>query len=271
LTSQLTSTTVGLGSLGYISSASLGGLVSTPNLLNLVSTSYLGTQVASTVTGLGTAGYISTLLPAEYSFFTVREGTSYTGEAWGTQLMSLSNLGDQAPPIYLESNNIVLRVSTTGTQGFRVSYMTGGNDFTLTTPRPTITMAVSTPTTVKYYPSVENFEGGGGSISFLEEFDDTARILFYMRGLSNYTFTSQDSTLYRMSFETIKTSSGTGSGTTNSESTITTSLFTQHLRVVSTSLVGFGSISMSNNMIQSPTISSQAVYSGAFYMGLFFA
>jgi len=44
--------------LAYVSS--LSGFISTPNLLNLVSTSYLDTQLASTVRGLGTSGYVST-------------------------------------------------------------------------------------------------------------------------------------------------------------------------------------------------------------------
>ena len=63
-TSNLTSTVIGLGTAGYLSSAvaSLpGGLVSTANLANLVSTNALNTVVTSTVQGLGTAGYISSL------------------------------------------------------------------------------------------------------------------------------------------------------------------------------------------------------------------
>jgi hypothetical protein len=63
LNTALTSTVIGLGTAGYLSSAltNIGGfgLVSTANLANLVSTSYLNTSLTSTVTGLGTAGYIS--------------------------------------------------------------------------------------------------------------------------------------------------------------------------------------------------------------------
>jgi hypothetical protein len=64
-TSFLTSTVIGLGTAGYISTASggvaviPGGLVSTANLTNLISTSFFDTQIISTVTGLGTVGYIS--------------------------------------------------------------------------------------------------------------------------------------------------------------------------------------------------------------------
>ena len=43
-----------------VSTANLANLVSTANLANLVSTSYLASQLTSTVIGLGTAGYVST-------------------------------------------------------------------------------------------------------------------------------------------------------------------------------------------------------------------
>jgi len=62
---NLASTVIGLGTAGYLSSATggisviPGGLVSTANLTNLVSTSYFTSQLASTIIGLGTAGYIS--------------------------------------------------------------------------------------------------------------------------------------------------------------------------------------------------------------------
>ena len=64
-TGFLTSTVIGLGTAGYISTASggvavlPGGLVSTANLTNLISTSFFDTQLTSTVIGLGSADYIS--------------------------------------------------------------------------------------------------------------------------------------------------------------------------------------------------------------------
>ena len=64
-TGFLTSTVIGLGTAGYISTASggvavlPGGLVSTANLTNLISTSFFDSQLTSTVIGLGTVGYIS--------------------------------------------------------------------------------------------------------------------------------------------------------------------------------------------------------------------
>jgi hypothetical protein len=145
----------------------------------------------------------STVITPQYAFFTVLPGSEYTGEPWGSQLMRLSTIATQLAPISLEQKDTLLQVSTVNPQTYRVSYMTGGNQDTLSIPRPTITMAVSTPTSVSYYPSVENFEGGGGSVSFLERFDSNSQILFYMRGLSNYTFTDADANLYRMTFETV--------------------------------------------------------------------
>ena len=61
---NLTSTIIGLGTAGYLSSATAtanlpGGLVSTANLANLISTTALNTALTSTVIGLGTAGYLS--------------------------------------------------------------------------------------------------------------------------------------------------------------------------------------------------------------------
>lgn len=83
--SFLTSTVVGLGTAGYISTsgggsinatglvstANLAKLVSTANLANLVSTSYLTTQLTSTVVGLGTTGYLSSLNTRSLSTGTV--------------------------------------------------------------------------------------------------------------------------------------------------------------------------------------------------------
>jgi 3-dehydroquinate dehydratase len=108
-TSQLTSTVIGLGTLGYLSSATgsavipgglvstanlanlvstanlanlvstanLANLVSTANLANLVSTSYFTSQLTSTIIGLGTAGYLSTI-PNSLQTRTISTGTVFT-------------------------------------------------------------------------------------------------------------------------------------------------------------------------------------------------
>ena len=73
-TSFLTSTVIGLGTAGYISSGgaiNVTDLVSTANLANFVSTSYLATQLGSTVVGLGTAGYLSSFNSKSMSTGTV--------------------------------------------------------------------------------------------------------------------------------------------------------------------------------------------------------
>lgn len=165
-------------------------------------------DITSTTTGLGTLGYLSSLVFASYSFFTVSSGTSYTAAPYGEQLMTLSNLFTQLPPVVLSNDGITLHVSTPAAFTFRISYMTGVNQATFTVPRPTITMAVSTSSNIVYYPSVESIDAGGGTVTFLEQLDSNDQILFYMNGLSNYTFTDADSTLYRMSFEQVSGSVG---------------------------------------------------------------
>jgi hypothetical protein len=171
-------------------------------------------DITSTTQGLGTLGYVSSVVLASYSFFTVSSGTSYTNAPYGEQLMVLSNLNYQLSPVALSNDGITLNVSTSAVQPFRISYMTGVNQATFMTPRPTLTMAISTSSNVVYYPSVESIDAGGGTVSFLEELDNTAQILFYMNGLSNYTFTDADTSLYRMSFEQIQGAIGAFYSTT---------------------------------------------------------
>jgi hypothetical protein len=57
--------------VNLVSTANLVNLVSTPNLVNLVSTSYLASQLTSTVLGLGTSGYLSSLNTRSLSTGTV--------------------------------------------------------------------------------------------------------------------------------------------------------------------------------------------------------
>ena len=168
---------------------------------------------ASTITGgsfIGDGSRLSNLvLPSssvitpQFALYTVEPGTTYTGGAWASEVMTLSTVATQLSPFYLDVNNKVLRVSTLNQQTFRISYMMGGNENTLSDYRPTLTLVLSTPTDVIYYPSIQNFEGGGGSVSFLESLNSNSQLVFYMRGLSNYTFTAADANLYRMTFETV--------------------------------------------------------------------
>ena len=57
--------------VSLVSTANLASLVSTANLTSLVSTSYLGNQLTSTVIGLGTSGYLSSLNSRSLSTGTV--------------------------------------------------------------------------------------------------------------------------------------------------------------------------------------------------------
>jgi hypothetical protein len=86
---QLTSTIIGLGTVGYLSSATAatlpGDLVSTANLTNLVSTSFFDYALTSTVIGLGTVGYLSSATAA-----TLPEGLISTANLAG--LVSTANL-----------------------------------------------------------------------------------------------------------------------------------------------------------------------------------
>ena len=147
------------------------------------------------------------VMQASYSLFTVSSGTAYTGAAWGSQLLSLSTLANQAAPLLLSNDGFTLLPSVSTNQMYRISYMTGGNQLTTGVTRPTLTMGISTAAGQVYYPSVENFEGGGGTVTLMETLNSTSQIQFFTRGLSNYTFAAADATLYRMSFETV---SGTG-------------------------------------------------------------
>jgi hypothetical protein len=222
-----------IGSNLYVNS-----LYAVSGIISSLQSSNLRTEniITSTITGnqfIGDGSRLSnlifpssTVVTPQYSMYTVESGTSYTGEPWGTQVMTLSTVASQISPFYLTLNNTVLRLSTLNSQSYRISYMMGGNENTLTTPRPTITLALSTASNVIYYPSVQNFEGGGGSVSFLEPLDSNANLIFYMRGLSNYNFTAEDANLYRMTFETV--------AGTSTEIFSTINVWTNYNRFVST-------------------------------------
>ena len=140
---------------------------------------------------------------AQYNQYTVSSGTSYTLGPWGSEQMFLSTLITEQTALRLSEDGFSLYLSTSVATSYRVSYMCGGNQETVGTARPTLTMAILTPPFVNYYPTVNTFEGGGGSVSFLETFTPSTIIVFLMRGLENYTFVESDAFFYRISFETI--------------------------------------------------------------------
>ena len=136
LTTALTSTVIGLGTAGYLSSAltniggfglvstaNLAGHVSTANLANLVSTSYLNTALTSTVIGLGTAGYISSALTNIGGF-----GLVSTANLAG--LVSTANLANLVSTSYLNTA-ITSTVIGLGTAGYISSALTNIGGFGL--------------------------------------------------------------------------------------------------------------------------------------------
>ncbi len=259
-------------------------------------------DLTSTTQGLGTLGYLSSVVLASYSFFTVSSGTSYTQAPYGQELVTLSNLSFQQAPIQLSNDGYTLLPSTgAATFTYRVSYMAGVNQATFMVPRPTLTMAISTSSNITYYPAVESIDAGGGTVSFLENLNSNSQILFYMNGLSNYTFTDADTSLYRMSFEqvigsvgqvfsttfvetsfneftssctfyedvtmkkstfmsnVVVTQTATMSNLTVSQSTITDTLYTNYLRVMCNAIIGPSSVTIEANNIQASNLQTSSI------------
>jgi hypothetical protein len=113
----LTSTSVGLGTLGYVSSPALVNLISTANVLNMVSTSYFETKLISTVEGLGSAGYvsssqlISTTKSLLNSLYIVNAGNIYiNGQGVTLSISTSQNI------IYL-SSILMSSITYSGTNG----------------------------------------------------------------------------------------------------------------------------------------------------------
>jgi hypothetical protein len=238
---------------GFGSNLTVGNLNASSASISTILTSNIIANFASisTVYGgifFGDGSHLSNIIPPsssvlqpQFSLFVPSSGTSYSSAPWGEEVMLLSSFQNQLNAVSLLEDGFTLRPTMASSQPFRISYMTGGNNTTLTTPRPTLTMFVSSPAGEVYYPSVENFEGGGGSVSFIQSFNSESYIKFLMRGLSNYSFTDEDAYLYRMSFETAY---GTG---TDIFSTI--NLWTNYNRFTST--VDFDSWVRTSNLLAS--------------------
>lgn len=245
---------------GYGSNITVGNVNASSASISTILTSNLYANFASISTVYGGMFYgdgsrlsniippSSSVLQPQFSLFVPSSGTTYKVAPWGEEVMLLSTFQNQMNAVSLLEDGFTLRPTVSTPQAYRISYMTGGNNTTLSIPRPTLTMFISSPMGEVYYPSVENFEGGGGSVTFIENLDDDSYIQFYMRGLSNYMFTSEDAYLYRMSFETAY---GTG---TDIFSTI--NLWTNYNRFVSTvdfdTQIRANNISASNLDIQGP-------------------
>jgi hypothetical protein len=222
---------------GFGSNLQVNYLNAVSSVISSLTTSNLFSRfiTASSLTGMffGDGSHLSNVIPPstsvlqpQFTLFVPSTGTSYTAAPWGEQAVTLSSFQTQKNAVSLLSDGVTLQPNNVEPQPFRISYMVGGNNTTLATLRPTVTMFVSSPAGEVYYPSVENFEGGGGSVTFVENLSNQSYVKFFMRGLSNYTFSNQDAYLYRFSFETAY---GTG---TDIFSTI--NLWTNYNRFVST-------------------------------------
>jgi len=308
--SLLVSTNILNFNIGTGSNLTLGGLFASSGSISTLLTSNLYANFASlsTVYGgmfFGDGSHLSNVIPAstsvlqpQFTLYVPSSGTTYSSAPWGEQTLFVSTFQTELNAMALLRDGQTLVPTVQSPQPYRISYMTGGNNTTLTTLRPTLTMWVSSPTGEVYYPSVENFEGGGGSVSFLQTLTNQSYIQFRIRGLSNYTFTAQDAYLYRMSFETaygtgtdifstinlwtnynrfvstvdfdsaIRTSNLIASNAsipgdlTVSLSSIANATHTNYLRVMSNAIIGCNSITMSNNNISSAniTVSSITLY-----------
>jgi hypothetical protein len=246
---------------GFGSNLQVNYLNAVSSVISSLTTSNLASQfiTASSLTGMffGDGSHLSNVIPPsttvlqpQFTLFVPSTGTSYTAAPWGEQAVTVSSFQNQKNAVSLLSDGVTLQPNNVEPQPFRISYMVGGNNTTLATLRPTVTMFVSSPTGEVYYPSVENFEGGGGSVTFVENLSNQSYVKFFMRGLSNYTFTDQDAYLYRFSFETAY---GTG---TDIFSTI--NLWTNYNRFVSTvdfdTEARISSLTTSNLIVNGPSL-----------------
>ena len=185
-TANLTSTVIGLGSAGYISSAigvaaipgglvstanlaflvstanlarlvstaNLAGHISTANLANLVSSSYLATQLGSTVIGLGTAGYFSTI-PRSIQTQSISTGTIFTSSVTfidttiGFGYTGFLNQLIVSSGTFLLNNN---SLSGGGGGGGAVSQIVGGTNITISPPGGTGVVTINSAS----LPSLED-------------------------------------------------------------------------------------------------------------------
>lgn len=115
----LPSTVVGLGTSGYLSSASLGPFFASTNQnlgsLNYVSTSFLNNSLGSTLVGLGTFGYVSSgVVTGPVTSTSIGLGTlGYISSA--SMVSSFVGLGTLA---YVSSSQLVSTVVGLGTSGY---------------------------------------------------------------------------------------------------------------------------------------------------------
>ncbi len=211
----INSTIVGLGTFQYISSFSLQSTVT--NILNTAAGVTQQTLTSSLI-GLGTFGYISSqnvrstffvnsdnaiALPS-YASYTISTGYEYVSAPWGSDLAPLNLTKGSYSQVAFSTANNYLSYTGSNEQDFRITYTCGGNDSDTTT-KPTLTLLISDPVSgIAEYQTINANEVAGASVSLIKTLSQSNTLYFYLRGLSNYTFTSNDSNMYQINIESIQ-------------------------------------------------------------------
>ncbi len=212
----INSTIVGLGTFQYISSLSLQSTVT--NILNAAAGVTQQTLTSSLI-GLGTFGYISSIgnvrstffvnsdnaivLPS-YASYTISSGYQYVSAPWGSDLAPLNLTKGSYSQMGFSTANNYLSYTGSNEQDFRITYTCGGNDSDTTT-KPTLTLLISDPVSgITEYQTINANETTGASVSLIKTLSQSNTLYFYLRGLSNYTFTSNDSNMYQINIESIQ-------------------------------------------------------------------
>ncbi len=211
----INSTIIGLGTFQYISSLSLQSTVTS------IFNSAVGlTQetLTSSIEGLGTLGYISSvnvtstffvnsdnaiILPS-YASYTISTGYDYVSAPWGSDLAPLILTKTSFNQLEFSTADTYLAYTGSNQQDFRITYTCGGNDRE-TTVKPTLTLLISDPSAgIIEYQTINANEMTGASVSLIKTLNQSNTVYFYLRGLSNYTFTSNDLNMYQINIESIQ-------------------------------------------------------------------
>jgi hypothetical protein len=202
ITGYTTSTTQGLGTLGYISSTGPTQLAVTSTSLGLGTLGYLSSRVFNLQSTFFVNAGNATTLPS-YGTFTVKTGFTYTGSPWITQTAQLQTLTNSFSQVVLNPDNQTLIYSGSNSQVFRITYTCGGNQNEVSTTRPALTMQVTSGGVTKTYQTVNNIESAGASVTNVIQLNPNDQILFLLRGLENYTFAAIDTAYYDIIVEAI--------------------------------------------------------------------
>ena len=202
ITGFTTSTTQGLGTLGYISSTGPTQLAVTSTTLGLGTLGYLSSRTFNLQSTFYVNAANLTSLPS-YGTFTIKTGFTYSGAPWATQTAELQVDTNSFSQVVLDQNNQTLIYSGSNAQAFRITYTCGGNQNEVSITRPALTMQITTQLGVKTYQTVNNIESAGASVTNIIQLNQNDQIVFLLRGLENYTFASIDTNYYEIIVESI--------------------------------------------------------------------